>query len=75
MAIARFVGCGGSSEAQQVRALAVEELEEMQAEQRMALVIGNGDYANAPLRNPPNDAVAMAAALRACGFNVIEKSV
>jgi formylglycine-generating enzyme required for sulfatase activity len=44
-----------------------------QGEQRVALVIGNGAYQDAPLRNPPNDARAMAQALRECGFEVIEK--
>lgn len=43
------------------------------AEQRVALVIGNGAYDDAPLRIPPNDARAMAQALRECGFEVIEK--
>ncbi len=37
---------------------------------RVALVIGNGAYADSPLRNPTNDATAMAAELRACGFDV-----
>ena len=45
----------------------------VQAEQRIALVIGNGAYSDAPLRNPPNDARAMAQALRQCSFEVIEK--
>jgi len=40
-------------------------------EQRVALVIGNGAYAAAPLRNPVNDARAMAARLGQCGFEVI----
>lgn len=40
-------------------------------EQRLALVIGNGGYRDAPLANPVNDARAMAAALRDAGFNVI----
>jgi peptidoglycan hydrolase-like protein with peptidoglycan-binding domain len=42
-------------------------------EVRIALVIGNGAYGNAaePLKNPVNDARAMAAALRAAGFEVI----
>lgn len=44
-----------------------------QAEQRVALVIGNGAYDDGPLQNPPNDARAMAQALRQCGFQVIEK--
>ena len=41
------------------------------AEQRLALVIGNGSYRDAPLLNPVNDARAMAAALRDAGFSVI----
>lgn len=40
------------------------------AERRIALVIGNGKYAEAPLRNPVNDARAMAAALRELDFEV-----
>jgi|GEM_PF-59834 len=41
---------------------------------RTALVIGNGDYDSAPLKNPANDAVDMAKALRELGFEVIEKT-
>ena len=45
------------------------------AEKRIALVIGNGTYANvAKLRNPLNDSSAMAELLRQAGFKVIEKS-
>ena len=41
------------------------------AARRVALVIGNGAYQNAPpLPNPPNDAAAMKAALEALGFEV-----
>jgi tetratricopeptide (TPR) repeat protein len=39
---------------------------------RLALVIGNGAYPTAGLDNPPNDARAVAAALRDIGFEVIE---
>jgi len=39
-------------------------------EQRLALVIGNGDYRFSPLKNPPNDAKAVAEALRQLGFTV-----
>lgn len=39
-------------------------------EQRIALVIGNGDYKVAPLRNPANDANLMAATLTELGFEV-----
>ena len=42
----------------------------MQAEKRIALVIGNGAYSFAPLRNPVNDANAIADALGDCNFNV-----
>lgn len=37
---------------------------------RIALVIGNGAYEDAPLRNPVNDAKAMKAALEGCQFEV-----
>ncbi len=40
---------------------------------RVALVVGNGAYQNAPtLPNPPNDAKAVAEALRGLDFEVIE---
>ena len=38
---------------------------------RVALVIGNGAYPTAPLKNPVNDARDMAAALKSLGFEVI----
>ncbi|MBV9462470.1 MAG: SUMF1/EgtB/PvdO family nonheme iron enzyme [Bradyrhizobium sp.] len=42
------------------------------AEKRIALVIGNGAYVNAPrLPNPPHDADDVAAALKNIGFDVI----
>jgi len=40
------------------------------AERRIALVIGNGAYPDAPLRNPTHDAADMAEALKRCGFEV-----
>jgi uncharacterized caspase-like protein len=41
------------------------------SQRRIALVIGNGAYTNAPpLKNPPNDARDMVATLRALGFDV-----
>jgi hypothetical protein len=40
---------------------------------RVALVIGNAAYAESPLNNPANDARGMAQALRAQGFEVIER--
>jgi hypothetical protein len=42
-------------------------------EQRIALVIGNGQYTNSPLTNPVNDARAIAKALTNAGFKVVEK--
>lgn len=43
------------------------------AEQRVALVIGNGAYEAQPLDNPPNDAALMAETLREVGFEVVEE--
>jgi hypothetical protein len=43
-----------------------------QSERRIALVIGNGDYEHAPLKNPINDANDMAAALQNCDFKVMK---
>jgi hypothetical protein len=43
------------------------------AEKRVALVIGNGNYANASrLANPANDAKAMADLFKSAGFEVVE---
>src|SRR5512138_3654852 len=42
-------------------------------EQRIALVIGNGQYKDAPLLNPVNDARAVAKALSRSGFQVVQK--
>ena len=41
-------------------------------ETRIALVIGNGSYAEAPLANPANDARLMTETLSGLGFEVIE---
>lgn len=41
------------------------------SERRVALVIGNGDYKDSPLRNPVNDARDMAQALKGLGFDVV----
>ncbi|MDG4583860.1 MAG: SUMF1/EgtB/PvdO family nonheme iron enzyme [Candidatus Competibacter sp.] len=46
----------------------------VEAAERVALVIGNGGYAERPLKNPPNDARAMAALLRTLEFTVTEKT-
>jgi len=40
------------------------------AEKRIALVIGNADYQDAPLSNPVNDALDISAALKKTGFEV-----
>jgi hypothetical protein len=41
------------------------------AENRVALIIGNGNYPTMPLKNPVNDANAIAKELRNLGFEVI----
>src|SRR5262249_39205905 len=45
----------------------------MVPEERLALVIGNSTYRDAPLGNPANDARAMAIKLKELGFKVIER--
>jgi uncharacterized caspase-like protein/sRNA-binding protein len=42
-------------------------------ERRIALVIGNSAYTSAPLKNPVNDATAMATQLQKLGFTVVLK--
>lgn len=42
-------------------------------EKRLALIVGNGRYTGAPLKNPANDARDMSVALRRLGFEVIER--
>ncbi len=44
------------------------------AEVKVALVVGNAAYPSAPLRNPVNDAGAIAARLKAIGFDVTLKT-
>jgi hypothetical protein len=43
-------------------------------EKRVALVIGNSNYASSPLRNPVNDANLVAATLGDLGFEVIKRT-
>jgi len=51
-----------------------EDSRVIQADSKVALVIGNAHYTNAlPLKNPGNDASDMCAALRKLGFEVICK--
>ena len=61
-----FVLCGSS-------ALANQKAAPDQSERRTALVIGNAGYASGPLRNPINDARAMAKALGDLSFEVTLK--
>jgi hypothetical protein len=51
----------------------VPKLDQTYLENRLALVIGNADYENtSPLRNPLNDAEAIASALKNAGFTVLK---
>ena len=53
--------------------VAISFVSEARAEKRIALVIGNSAYQNTPdLKNPKNDAIDVAAALRRLGFEVFE---
>lgn len=53
------------------RRISVRKQDNGSAERRVALIIGNGKYADAPLRNPVNDADTMERTLRETGFEVI----
>lgn len=60
------------SRAEGSRNLGVSVATPEQSTQKLALVIGNADYKSSPLKNPVNDARAMAAKLKTLGFDVIE---
>lgn len=60
------------AEAQEDRRLPQRPGEQAAQERRLALVVGNNTYLKAPLRNPVNDARAVAVALRDVGFTVTE---
>lgn len=57
----------------QERNLSIAATGKAEGQRRVALVIGNGAYADSPLKNPLNDARAMAASLRELGFEVIAR--
>jgi uncharacterized caspase-like protein len=44
---------------------------EIRVQQKLALVIGNGAYPSNALKNPPNDAAAVARTLRSLGFDEV----
>src|SRR5215475_2990088 len=50
------------------------QTEQRKTIQRTALIIGNSKYEQGPLRNPVNDARAIAATLKDLGFNVTLRS-
>jgi hypothetical protein len=67
-----ILACLCASGAAQTRA--ARTANEIRVQQKLALVIGNGAYLGNALKNPTNDAAAMARALRALGFDdVTEK--
>lgn len=43
------------------------------AQQKLALVIGNSDYQQRPFTNPKHDAKGVAQALRSIGFEVVSR--
>ena len=60
--------------AKEDRNLAVTQVNNAVSDKRIALVIGNGAYANSPLKNPVNDAKDIAIKLRKLGFDVVERN-
>jgi formylglycine-generating enzyme required for sulfatase activity len=63
-----------SAHAADQRSVAVKGKPAATKERKTALVIGNSTYLSSPLKNPANDARAMAKALRALGFTVDERT-
>jgi len=73
MIVSGMLGGGMEGRAQDARAFIKQRVSlEERSEKRIALVIGNGTYTSAPLKNPPNDARLMAKTLRSVGFEVLE---
>jgi Flp pilus assembly protein TadD len=64
------LACAGLLNAQEKRVTPISA--PVESGRRVALVIGNNAYPASPLKNAVNDAKAMAAELRAAGFEVIE---
>ena len=54
------------------RGISVNDGTTTASNRRVALVIGNGGYADSPLRNPVNDARLVARTLEKLGFEVIK---
>jgi len=72
LAAALLIGFAGGSALAQERNITVQAA--VPEDIRVALVIGNAAYKEAPLANPTNDAADMAKALRENGFKVIERT-
>lgn len=53
------------------RSIAIRKKLAANSERRIALVIGNSSYQDAPLKNPVNDADVMTSVLKEAGFEVI----
>lgn len=62
---------GGQSISSSKTILANFQAQPKTSEKRTALIIGNASYSDGPLRNPVNDAQAMASTLRGMGFEVM----
>ncbi|MDD5300179.1 MAG: caspase family protein [Gallionella sp.] len=71
LALLVLLTCIGPTAAEEGRNLRVADTVK---DKRIALVIGNAKYRESTLKNPVNDALAMAKALRAFGFEVIERT-
>ncbi len=61
----------GGTASSDIRTVTFKQQQMQQNEKRLALVIGNGNYTVSPLKNPANDARAIAAALKEVGFEVM----
>ena len=72
--LALFIVAVAATFAHAQRGISVNDGPAAVGNRRVALVIGNGDYDTSPLRNPVNDARAMAQVLGRLGFAVTLKT-
>jgi hypothetical protein len=68
-----LAGSAAFVSAAHVLATPVHAADSPRDDRRIALVIGNSTYRSAPLRNPVNDARAIAQALKLFGFEVVHR--
>ena len=64
--------CSSDDDKRGISSKKQDKTHDSRTESRIALVIGNSNYSSSPLRNPVNDARAIAKALQRLGFEVVK---